>query len=103
MLTTEAEPYLNMAKRTKIITTECATTMSVAKVLFTQDIVGGRFESVQKTMREAHKTVLYELKKEAYEVAANADVDVDWHYVVLRSAGSIQMRVASETAVMVEK
>ena len=56
-------------------------------------------------MREAHKTVLHELKKEAYEVAANADVDVDvdWHYVVLRSAGSMQMRVASGTAIMVEK
>ena len=54
-------------------------------------------------MQEAHKTVLQELKKEAYKVDANADVDVDWHYVVLRSAGSMQMRAASGTAIMVEK
>ena len=101
MPTTEARPYLNMAKRIEIKTTECASTMSVDKVLFAQDIIGDRSEAVQKTMQEAHKTVLQELKKEAYKV--DADVDVDWHYVVLRSAGSMQMRVASGTAIMVEK
>ena len=103
MPTTEATPYLNMAKRIEIKTTECASTMNVYKVLFAQDIIGDRSEAAQKTMREAHKTVLQELKKEAYKVDANAGVDVDWHYVVLRSAGSMQMRVASGTAIMVEK
>ena len=54
-------------------------------------------------MREAHKTVLYELKKEAYEVGANAVVGVDLDYVVLSSTGSMQMLVASGTAVLVKK
>ena len=59
--------------------------MNIFKDLFAgvRDIVGGRSEAVQKTMRDSRKTVLYELKKEAYEVGANAVVGVDLDYVEL--------------------
>ena len=67
-----------------------------------RDIVGGRSEAVQKTMRDSRKTALYELKKEAYEVGANAVVGVDLDYVELSSAGSMVMLVASGTAVVIE-
>ena len=85
ILTTETAPNLNITKRIEIVTAECAFGMNIFKDLFAgvRDIVGGRSEAVQKTMRDSRKTVLYELKKEAYEVGANAVVGVDLDYVEL--------------------
>ena len=103
-LTTETAPNLKITKRIEIVTAECAFGMNIFKDLFAgvRDIVGGRSEAVQKTMRDSRKTVLYELKKEAYEVGANAIVGVDLDYVELSSAGSMVMLVASGTAVVIE-
>ena len=103
-LTTETSPNLNITKRIEIVTAECAFGMNIFKDLFAgvRDIVGGRSEAVQKTMRDSRKTVLYELKKEAYEVGANAVVGVDLDYVELSNAGSMVMLVASGTAVVIE-
>tara|TARA_R110002072_G_scaffold206941_1_gene364613 strand:+ start:1139 stop:1642 length:504 start_codon:yes stop_codon:yes gene_type:complete len=105
LLTTETAPNLNITKRIEIVTAECAFGMNIFKDLFAgvRDIVGGRSEAVQKTMRDSRKTVLYELKKEAYEVGANAVVGVDLDYVELSSAGSMVMLVASGTAVVIEE
>jgi len=104
ILTTETAPNLNITKRIEIVTAECAFGMNIFKDLFAgvRDIVGGRSEAVQKTMRDSRKTALYELKKEAYEVGANAVVGVDLDYVELSSAGSMVMLVASGTAVVIE-
>ena len=58
----------------------------------------------RKTMRDSRKTALYELKKEAYEVGANAVVGVDLDYVELAGTGSsMVMLVASGTAVVIEE
>ncbi len=105
LLTTETAPNLNITKRIEIVTAECAFGMNIFKDLFAgvRDIVGGRSEAVQKTMRDSRKTVLYELKKEAYEVGANAVVGVDLDYVELSAAGSMVMLVASGTAVVIEE
>ena len=105
ILTTETAPNLKITKRIEIVTAECAFGMNIFKDLFAgvRDIVGGRSEAVQKTMRDSRKTVLYELKKEAYEVGANAVVGVDLDYVELSSAGSMVMLVASGTAVVIEE
>jgi len=105
LLTTETAPNLKITKRIEIVTAECAFGMNIFKDLFAgvRDIVGGRSEAVQKTMRDSRKTVLYELKKEAYEVGANAVVGVDLDYVELSKAGSMVMLVASGTAVMIEE
>jgi uncharacterized protein YbjQ (UPF0145 family) len=104
VLTTETAPNLNITKRIEIVTAECAFGMNIFKDLFAgvRDIVGGRSEAVQKTMRDSRKTALYELKKEAYEVGANAVVGVDLDYVELSNAGSMVMLVASGTAVVIE-
>jgi len=104
-LTTETAPNLKITKRIEIVTAECAFGMNIFKDLFAgvRDIVGGRSEAVQKTMRDSRKTVLYELKKEAYEVGANAVVGVDLDYVEMSSVGSMVMLVASGTAVMIEE
>ena len=105
VLTTETAPNLKITKRIEIVTAECAFGMNIFKDLFAgvRDIIGGRSEAVQKTMRDSRKTVLYELKKEAYEVGANAVVGVDLDYVELSNTGSMVMLVASGTAVVIEE
>ncbi len=106
MLTTETAPNLNIIKRIEIVTAECAFGMNVFKDLFIaiSNVVGGRSETVQKAMRESRKAALYELKKEAYLVGANAVVGVDLDYVEMGSAGSsMVMLVASGTAVVIEE
>jgi uncharacterized protein YbjQ (UPF0145 family) len=104
MLTTETAPNLNITKRIEIVTAECAFGMNLFKDLFAgvRNVVGGRSEAVQQTMRDSRRTALYELKREAYEVGANAVVGVDLDYVELSGAGSMVMLVASGTAVIIE-
>jgi len=103
MLTTETAPNLKITKRIEIVTAECAFGMNAFKDLFAgvRNIVGGRSEAVQQTMRDSRRVALYELKKEAYEVGANAVVGVDLDYVELSSSGSMVMLVASGTAVVI--
>jgi uncharacterized protein YbjQ (UPF0145 family) len=105
MLTTEAYPQgLTITRRIEVVTAECAFGMNIFKDLFAgvRDIVGGRSEAVQKTMRDSRRTALYELKKEAHAVGANAVVGVDLDYVELSAAGSMVLLVASGTAVFIE-
>ncbi len=103
LLTTESNPDLNIAQRIEIVTAECAFGMNIFKDLFAgvRDIVGGRSEAVQNTLRDSRKTALYELKKEAYAVGANAVVGVDLDYVELSVSGSMVLLVASGTAVKI--
>ena len=105
MLTTETAPNINITKRIEIVTAEVAYGMNIFKDLFAgvRDFVGGRSEAVQATMRDARRTALYELKKEAHAVGANAVVGVDLDYVELSSGGSMVMLVATGTAVIVEE
>ena len=104
MLTTETAPNINITERIEVITAECAFGMNIFKDLFAavRDIVGGRSEAVQKTLRDSRKTVLYELKKEAHRVGANAVVGIDLDYMELSTGGSMILMVASGTAVIVE-
>ena len=104
MLTTETAPSLNITKRIEVITAECAFGMNIFKDLFAavRDVVGGRSEAVQKTLRDSRETVLYELKKEAHRVGANAVVGIDLDYMELSTGGSMILMVASGTAVIVE-
>lgn len=104
LLTTETAPNLPIIERIEIVTAECAFGMNIFKDLFAavRDVVGGRSKAVQKTMRDARRTALYELKREAHAVGANAVVGVDLDYVELSAAGSMVMLVASGTAVRLE-
>jgi uncharacterized protein YbjQ (UPF0145 family) len=105
LLTTETAPNLKITKRIEIVTAEVAYGMNIFKDLFAgvRDIVGGRSEAVQKTMRDARRTALYELKREAHSVGANAVVGVDLDYVELQGATNMVMLVASGTAVVIEE
>ena len=51
---------------------------------------------------EGWSCALYELKKEARTVSANAVVGVDLDYVELSASGSMVLLVASGTAVIIE-
>ncbi len=104
LLTTETAPDLKIIKRIEIVTAEVAYGMNIFKDLFAgvRDIVGGRSEAVQKTMRDARRTALYELKKEAHSVGANAVVGVDLDYVELSGTSNMVMLVASGTAVVID-
>lgn len=105
MLTTEAYPQgLTITRRIEVVTAECAFGMNVFKDLFAgvRDVVGGRSEAVQKTLRDSRRTALYELKKEAHALGANAVVGVDLDYVELSVSGSMVLLVASGTAVLLE-
>ncbi|WP_306153005.1 YbjQ family protein [Roseovarius sp. MMSF_3281] len=105
ILTTETYPEgIKITERIEVITAECAFGMNIFKDLFAgvRDVVGGRSEAVQKTLRDSRRTALYELKREAHEVGANAVIGIDLDYVELASAGNMILLVASGTAVKVE-
>lgn len=106
LITTETQLNINIQERITIITAECAYGMNIFKDLFAgvRNVVGGRSEAVQSTMRDARNTVLYELKREAHLVGANAVVGVDLDYVELAATGSTMLLlVASGTAVRIEE
>ena len=63
-------------------------------------MVGGRSEAVQATMRDARETVLYELKREAHQLGANAVVAVSLNYTQIGDQGlNMILLVAVGTAV----
>jgi uncharacterized protein YbjQ (UPF0145 family) len=105
LVTTEMQPDIGIQKRITIVTAEVAYGMNIFKDLFAsvRNIVGGRSEAVQKTMRDARETVLYELKREAHAVGGNAVIAVDLDYTQIGDGGwNMVMLVASGTAVVAE-
>jgi uncharacterized protein YbjQ (UPF0145 family) len=85
-----------------IITAECVFGMNIIRDMFAgmRDIVGGRSEATQKVLRDARKTCLAELKKEAAAVGADAVIGVDLDYSEFSGSGkSMLFLVASGTAV----
>ena len=104
LLTTETAPNLQITRRIEVVTAECAFGMNMLKDLFAgvRNVVGGRSEAVQDTMRDARRTALLELKREAHLVGANAVVGVSLNYVSLGGPGTMVMLVATGTAVVIE-
>lgn len=67
------------------------------------DIFGGRSSATQRVLRDARKTCLAELKKEADELGANAVIAVKLDYSEFSGGGkSMLFLVASGTAVVIE-
>ncbi|MFC1579546.1 YbjQ family protein [Thermodesulfobacteriota bacterium] len=68
------------------------------------DMFGGRSGATQKVLRDARKVCLYELRREAFSLGANAVIVVDLDYSQFSGQGkSMLFLVASGTAVKVEK
>jgi len=102
ILTTEVAINIDIIDRIEIITAECVLGMNIFKDIaasFT-DVLGGRSVSTQKTLRDLRTTVLYELKREAYELGANMVVGVDLDYSEFSGGKkSMLFLVASGTAI----
>ena len=102
LLTTEMSVELEIVERIDIITAECVFGMNIFKDLFAgvRDIVGGRSGAAQGVLRDARKTVLHELRREAFSLGANAVIAVDLDYSEFSGQGkSMLFVVASGTAV----
>lgn len=105
VLTTETVFDNKIIERIEIITAECVFGMNIFKDLFAavRDVVGGRSRVTQSILKDARKQVLYELKKEAHAVGANAVIAVDLDYSEFSGGGkSMLFVVASGTAVKAE-
>ncbi len=101
MLTTETVPNLEIIERIEVISAECVFGMNIFKDVLAgiRDIVGGRSKVTQNVLKDARKAVLEDLKKNAFEVGANAVVAVDLDY---NDFGSMLLVVATGTAVKVK-
>lgn len=90
----------------EIITSECALGMDIIDdfIAGLSDFFGGRSRTLQNNLREARKSCLYDLKREASELGANAVIAVDLKYSEFSGKGkSMLFVVASGTAVIIEK
>lgn len=105
ILTTETAHNLPVAERIDIITAECVIGMHLFKDVASafRDVFGGRSKAMQDGLREARKTALLELRKEAAAVGADAVVGVDLDYSEISGGGkSMLFLVASGTAVKLQ-
>lgn len=84
----------------EIITAECVYGVNVFRDIMAgfRDLVGGRSEALQNVLRDARRTVLTELRREAHLIGADAVVGIRLDYHDLE-AGRLVMLVASGTAV----
>ena len=105
ILTTESAHDLHIAERLEIISAECVLGMNIFNDIgaAVRDLVGGRNQTFQTKLREARKTVLDELKREAHSLGADAVVAVDLDYSEISGGGkSMLFVVATGTAVRLE-
>ncbi|WP_216594671.1 YbjQ family protein [Halomonas sp. PR-M31] len=89
-----------------IVSAECVFGMNVFKDMFSgfRDFFGGRNKSSQNALRDARKTCLDELRKEAESLGANAVIGIDLDYSEISGDGkSMLFLVATGTAVKVVK
>ncbi len=89
----------------EVITAECVFGMNIFRDFFAAvtDIFGGRSSATQRVLRDARRTCLAELKKEADELGANAVIAVKLDYSEFSGGGkSMLFLVASGTAVVIE-
>ena len=107
VLTTETASNLKVLKRLDVITAECVYGMNIFKDILASlsDTFGGRNKSIQNTLRDARRTALTELRKEAYSLGANAVIGIDLDYSEISGGGKAGMLfiVASGTAVIIEQ
>lgn len=106
VLTTEAAPNLPIDRRLDIITAEVVIGMHLFKDIagVFRDVFGGRSKLMQEGLRDARKTALDELRREAATLGADAVVGVDLDYSEISGGGkSMLFLVASGTAVTLKR
>ena len=85
-----------------LVTGEAIIGAHIFKDLFAgiRDVVGGRSEAYEKTIREARETAMREMMDEARSLGGNAVVGIDIDYEVVGQGGSMMMVSVSGTAVV---
>jgi uncharacterized protein YbjQ (UPF0145 family) len=102
ILTTETAHNLPVTGRLGIVSAECVIGMHLFKDIAAafRDTFGGRSQSMQDVLREARVTALDDLRREAYELGADAVVGIALNYNEISGGGkSMLFLVASGTAV----
>lgn len=102
ILTTESASNLPIVERLDIVTAEVVIGMHLFKDIAAawSDAFGGRSRTMQDGLRQARKTALDELRREALALGADAVVAVDLDYSEISGGGkSMLFLVASGTAV----
>jgi uncharacterized protein YbjQ (UPF0145 family) len=66
------------------------------------NLVGGRSESYESTLRETRNDALQEMTEEAEKLGANGVVAIKFDYGVIGQNGSMMMVAVSGTAVVIE-
>lgn len=105
VLTTETSQSFPIRQRLGIVTGECVLGMNIVKdfMVGARDLIGGRSETMQKSMRDARNAAMQEMKVEASNLGANAVVAVKIDYQNLTTtAGAIMVVTAVGTAVMAD-
>jgi uncharacterized protein YbjQ (UPF0145 family) len=94
-----------ISKQLGVISAECVFGMNIFKdfLAVMSDFFGGRSGTTQNALRDARKTCIAELKREAHSVGANAIIGVDLDYSEFSGQGkSMLFLVATGTAVFIE-
>jgi uncharacterized protein YbjQ (UPF0145 family) len=94
-----------VTKTIEVITAECVFGMNIFRDMFASvtDFFGGRSKATQKILRDARRTCLWELKKEAAEIDADAVIAINLDYNEFSGKDkSMLFLVASGTAVKIE-
>ena len=84
-----------------LVTGEAIIGAHIFKDLFAgiRDIVGGRSDAYESTIREAREAAVREMAEEAQKLGADAVVGVDIDYETVGQGGSMMMVSVSGTAV----
>ena len=87
-----------------VVTGEAIIGANIIRDIFAsvRDVVGGRSESYEESLREAREAAFREMKEEAVARGGNAVVGVDIDYEVVGQGGSMMMVAVSGTAVVIE-
>lgn len=104
--TTPSVDGYRVEKVVDLITAECVFGMEFFQDLLTSltDFFGGRSGTSQNVLRDARRTCINELKREAFELGANAVIGVSLAYSEFSGQGkSMLFLVASGTAVVLAK
>lgn len=87
-----------------VVTGEAIIGANIIRDIFAsvRDVVGGRSQSYEESLREAREAAFREMQEEAISRGGNAVIGVDIDYEVVGQGGSMMMVAVSGTAVVIE-
>lgn len=86
---------MQISERIEIISAEVVVGMNIFKdrLAGVRNVVGGRSQTLEKALRDIRVQALDELKREAFEIGADAVVGVDLSYQEIGATGSTMLFV----------